>query len=377
MKIIHTSDWHFGMRVGISDYRDCQRHFLEQLYALVRREQAEVVLCAGDIYDSGNVGADAIELFNAAANALCAELGVKFILIAGNHDSAPRLAAHRKLLKASGMYVTGRLEQEIEPVLLDGGKVAIYPIPFFNRDEVIALFPERREEIRSQEDAFLIVCDHIRETMDCSRRNIVMAHAYIVGAELSESDRAAEVGQAAAVSKDVFRDFDYVALGHIHKPQAVAENIRYSGSPLKYSFGKEETQEKGVVLIDTDTMEQKFVPLPLLRDRKTVEGSCEEILTREAELQDTYLRLRVTDRYAGLELQAELREHFPYLLEIYGKSLEDKGGESSLSVEDLDTLDDTDIMMKFMAERFEYTPTDRQICLFRDVLAWSEREVQT
>lgn len=364
------------MRLGASDYRDCQSWFLDQLYDLIRREKAEAVLCAGDIYDSGNVGAGAIELFNRAANTLCAELGVRFILIAGNHDSAPRLAAHRKLLKASGMYVTGTLEREIEPVLLEGGRVAVYPIPFFNRDEAIALFPERREEIRSQETAFLAVCDHIREGMDRSRRNIVMAHAYIVGAELSESDRAAEVGRAAAVSKDVFRGFDYVALGHIHKPQTIADHIRYSGSPVKYSFGKEENQEKGVVLIDTDTMEQKFVPLPLLRDRKTVEGACEEILAREKELKNTYLRVRVTDRYAGLELQAGLRERFPYLLEIYGKSIEDQGGESSLSVEDLNTLDDTDIMLRFMAERFEYAPTERQICLFRDALAWSETEEQ-
>ncbi len=374
MKLIHTSDWHFGMRAGDSDYRDCQSHFLEQLYGLVRREDVEAVLCAGDIYDSGNVGADAIALFDRAATSLCADLHVKFILIAGNHDSAPRLAAHRKLLGASGMYVTGRLERDIEPVVLDGGKAAVYSIPYFTRDEVAALFPERRDEVTSQESAFMVVCDHIRETMDRSRRNIVMAHAYIVGAELSESDRAAEVGYAAAVSKDVFRDFDYVALGHIHKPQAIDGHVRYSGCPIKYSFGKEETQEKGVVLVDTDDMTQTFVPLPLLRDRKTVRGTYEELAAREEELKNLYLRMWVTDRYAGLELQSELRERFPYLLEIYGKGLEEKDGASTLSVEELDALSDVDIMVKFMAERFEYVPTPEQLQMFRDVLAWSEEE---
>lgn len=375
MKIIHTSDWHFGMPIGTGNYQDSQKYFLDRLYELIREEEVGAVLCAGDLYDSSVANAEAIALFNEAATKLCVELGVKFILIAGNHDSAARLASCRELLKASGMYVTGRLERNIEPVLLDDGKTAVYSIPFFNRDEVIALFPERKEEIRSQETAMMVVCDHIRETMDPSRKNIVMSHSLIVNAELSESDRSARVGHATAVSKDVFHGFDYVALGHIHKPQIIADHIRYSGSPIKYSFGSEEEQTKGVVLIDTDTMEQRFVAMPLLRDRKTVKGTYDEVIIRE-ELKDHYLRLYVTDRYAGLELQAELREKFPWLIELYGKSLEEGGEMSALSVEELETMDETDIMTKFMAEYFQYEPNERQMELFRDVLAWSQEEVQ-
>lgn len=375
MKIIHTSDWHFGMPIGTGNYQDSQKYFLDRLYELIREEEVGAVLCAGDLYDSSVANAEAIALFNEAATKLCVELGVKFILIAGNHDSAARLASCRELLKASGMYVTGRLERNIEPVLLDDGKTAVYSIPFFNRDEVIAMFPERKEEIRSQETAMMVVCDHIRETMDPGRKNIVMSHSLIVNAELSESDRSARVGHATAVSKDVFHGFDYVALGHIHKPQIIADHIRYSGSPIKYSFGSEEEQTKGVVLIDTDTMEQRFVAMPLLRDRKTVKGTYDEVIIRE-ELKDHYLRLYVTDRYAGLELQAELREKFPWLIELYGKSLEEGGEMSALSVEELETMDETDIMTKFMAEYFQYEPNERQMELFRDVLAWSQEEVQ-
>jgi len=373
MKLIHTSDWHFGMPVGTGSYRDSQQFFLDRLYALIRTERAEAVLCAGDIYDSGVTNAEAIRLFNDAATKLCMELGVKFILIAGNHDSAARLASCSELLKASGMYVTGRLVRDVEPVLLDGGRVAVYSLPFFNRDEVIALFPEEKERIRSMEDAMMVVCDHIRSTMDPARRNILMAHAYIVSAELSESDRSARVGFATAVSKDVFQGFDYVALGHIHKPQIIAPHIRYSGSPLKYSFGKEETQDKGVVVIDTDTMEQRFVTLPMLRDRKSVTGTYEELVAR-SDLADCYLRLTVTDRYAGLDLQADLRQRFPYLLELYGKSIDGGTELSALSVEELERLDETDIMMKFMEENHEYTPTPEQIALFREALAWSREE---
>lgn len=373
MKLIHTSDWHFGMPVGNGSYKDCQQYFLDRLYDLIRTEGVEAVLCAGDIYDSSVTNAEAIRLFNSAATTLCMELGVKFILIAGNHDSAARLASCAELLKAAGMYVSGRLVRDIAPVLLDGGKVAVYSLPYFNRDEVIALFPEHKGRIRSVEDATMVVCDHIRASMDPNRRNILMAHAYIVSAELSDSDRSARVGFATAVSKDVFAGFDYVALGHIHKPQVITDRIRYSGSPVKYSFGAEEKQDKGVVLLDTDTMEQRFVVLPALRDRRSVTGTFDELMARK-DLQADYLRLTVTDRYAGPDLLGALRERFPYLLELYGKSVEGGGGQSTLTTQELEHLDETAIMIKFMEENHQYTPTREQTELFRQVLAWSREE---
>lgn len=373
MKLIHTSDWHFGMPVGTDSYEECQRYFLERMYELIRKENVSAVLCAGDVYDTGVTNADAIRLFNDAATMLCQTLGVKFLVIAGNHDSAARLASCRELLKTAGMYVTGRLERDVKPVLLDGGKTAVYLLPFFGKEEVTALFPEKAQEIRSLEDAMMVVCDHIRDTMDPACRNIVVSHAYIVSAELSESDRSARVGFATAVSKEVFQGFDYVALGHIHKPQVIDAHIRYSGSPVKYSFGSEETQEKGVVLLDTDTMEQTFVPFPMLRDRVTVKGTYDEIMARD-DIKDAYLRAYVTDRFAGLELQAELREKFPHLLEVYGKSLSEGGELTSLSVDDLETLDETAVMVRFMEEHHHYTPTTEQMALFADVLAWSREE---
>ena len=373
MKLIHTSDWHFGMPVGIGSLIDSQRYFLEQLYDLIQREQVEAVLCAGDVYDSSVTNAAAIGLFNEAATKMCVDLGVKFILIAGNHDSAARLSSCRELLKGAGMYVTGKLEREPEPVLLDGGKVAVYSLPYFARDEVAELFPEEKDQIRSQEDATKVVCDHIRSTMDPNRRNIIMSHSFIVNAELSDSDRAARVGFATAVSKDVFQGFDYVALGHIHKPQIIAPGIRYCGSPLKYSFGAEEKQEKGVVLLDTDTMEERFVALPMLRDRKSFTGTFEELMALEG-IEEDYLWMHVTDRYAGLELQAQMRQKYPYLLELYGKSLLEEGELSALTVEQLQTMSETDIMIKFLEESFFYTPNEDQLAIFRDALEKSAEE---
>ena len=373
MKLIHTSDWHFGMNLGTGSYAEDQRFFLDRLYELIERERIEGILLAGDIYDSSVVSADAIELYNEAMTRLCLTLGVKVIAIAGNHDSAARLASCRALLKGAGLHITGKPERNPLPVVLDGGNVAVYSIPFFTRDEIVALLPEKKGEIRNTETAMLAYCDHIRETMDKSKRNIVLSHSLIVGSELSESDRSARVGFATAISKDVFADFDYVALGHIHKPQAIENHIRYSGSPLKYSFGAEEKQDKGVVLIDTDTMDIRFVPIAPLRERRTLEGTFEELMSREDTRED-YLRLYVTDRYAGLDLIGQLRERFPHLLEVYGKSLTEEGQLSALSVEELESLNEEDIMVKFLAENFSAEPSQEQLELFRSVLEWSREE---
>ena len=371
MRILHTSDWHLGMSVGTGTLAGDQRFFLEQLDSIIEEEQADILLLAGDVYDSSVSNAEAISVYNEATTRICADMGKKMVVIAGNHDGAERLAACSELLKGAGLYVSGRLPREITPIL--AGNTAIYPLPFFNREEVIALFPEKSTEITSQEKAMKVVCDHIREEMDPSRFNIVVAHALIVSAELSESDRSARVGQASAVSKDVFEGFDYVALGHIHKPQMIDEHICYSGSPVKYSFGNEEGQQKGVVLIDTESSEIRTIPLRMMHDRKTVRGTYEEIIERE-DLSEDYLRLYVSDRYAGLELLSALQQKFPYLLELYGKALEEGDGQTALTVGELQSLDEVDIMMRFCGENGGALPNEEQLSLFKEVLEWCEKE---
>lgn len=371
MKLLHTSDWHLGMTAGIKSLEEDQRYFFEQLYQIIEDEQIDAVLVAGDVYDSSVSNADAINLYNEVTTKICGEMGRKMVVIAGNHDGAARLASCRELLKEAGLFVTGRLTKEIVPVEIEN--TAIYPIPFFNKEEVCALYPEQKKEITSQEKAMHLVCEQIREQMDKSKFNVVMSHSLIVNAELTESDRSARVGFATAVSKDVFAGFDYVALGHIHKPQKITEVVHYSGSPVKYSFGTEEKQEKQVIIIDTDTKEIKTILLKQLHDRKTVEGTYEEIMQSE-ELANDYLRVKLSDRYAGLELMADLQGRFPYLLELYGKSLEENGESSALTVGELQVLDEFDIMKKFFAENFSYEPDEKQLDLFREVMEWSEKE---
>ena len=366
MRILHTSDWHFGMPRGTDTYEADQRFFLRQLCAILESERVDAVLCAGDIYDSSVSNADAIRLYNDAVTQICGEMHVPMVVIAGNHDSGARLAACRELLKPAGLYVTGRLTRDVEPVLL-GADAAVYPVPFFGRDEVAALFPEKREEITSYEKAFGVVCGHIRETMDPNRCNILLAHAMVVRAQLSESDRAARIGQAIAVSKDVFDGFDYTALGHIHKPQAVSATVRYSGSPIPYAFGAEETQEKSVVLLDTADRTQRVIPLAQLHARRTLTGTLNEVLAAQ-DADDAYLRVQLTDRFAGPETLGLLRARFPLLMELYGKPTEATGEANAMTVSQIARMDETDILENFFAELYDDKPTVQQMQMFQKAL---------
>lgn len=365
MRILHTSDWHLGMPLKLGTMIEDQQYFLEQIYSIIEKYAVDAVICAGDIYDSSVTNAEAIELYSSAITRICKELKKKMIVIAGNHDSGARLASGRELLEMAGLYVSGKIAKNIIPITI--GNADIYPIPFFNRDEVIAFFPDQKAEINSQEVATKVLCDHIRETMDPSRVNIIVSHAYITSAELSDSDRAAQVGQATSVSKDVFEGFDYVALGHIHKPQAITETIRYSGSPIKYSFGVEETQIKQVLIYDTDSKEIIPVPLNMLHDRKSISGTYDEILVMDA-IDNCYLRVTVSDRIASLELLSEMREKFPGILELHGMSFEESGEETSITIDELTKLDETDIMIRFLEEQYHYTPNADQINLYKDVV---------
>ena len=365
MRILHTSDWHLGMPLKLGTMIEDQQYFLDQLYSIIEEYDVDAVICAGDVYDSSVTNAEAIELYSSAVTKICKELGKKMIVIAGNHDSGARLASGRELLEMAGLHVTGRIVRGIRPVSL--GNADIYPVPFFNRDEVIALFPEKRSEISSQEAAAKVLFDHIREAMDPSRVNIIVSHAFITSAELSDSDRAAQVGQATSVSVDVFEGFDYAALGHIHKPQAITETVRYSGSPIKYSFGAEETQVKQVLIYDTDRKEITPVALKMLHDRKSISGTYGEINAMDG-IDNCYLRVTVTDRIASLELLSELREKFPGILELFGMGYEGTGEETSITIDELTKLDETDIMIRFLEEQYHFTPNEDQIRLYKEVV---------
>ena len=375
MILLHTSDWHIGMPVGNSHYREDQLFFIDELVRVIREEKVGAVLLAGDVYDSGKVSGEAIDIWNRAATRVCLDCGIPMIVIAGNHDSADRLASCRELLKKSRLYLFGRLANPAEPVVLEDGHTAVWPLPFFQTDAVCAGWPEKREEVKNQTRAMTVVLDSIRESMKKYPVNIVLSHAMVSSAELSDSDRSARIGGAGAVPVSVFDGFDNAALGHIHKPQQMNDRVRYSGSPMAYSFGAEETHEKGFVLIDTQTGEQRFAPIRQLHPHRTVTAAYAEIVAMQKELDICWLNLTVTDRPAGPDLNSEMRERFPYLAFLRGRNVETGAITGALTGEELMKMSDTEILKQFLAETgSSVTPTERQLAWFEKAMASVDEE---
>ena len=375
MILLHTSDWHIGMPVGNSSYREDQLFFVDELIRVVQEEHVGAVLVAGDVYDSGKVSGEAIDIWNRAATKVCKGCGIPLIVIAGNHDSADRLATCSELLKESQLYIFGRLKNPIEPVELDQGRIAIWPLPFFQTDAVRANWPKSSEEIANQTQAMKTVLGSIRNRMGNYSRNIVLSHTLVSDAELSDSDRSAKIGGASAVPVSVFEGFDYVALGHIHKPQKMNDHVRYSGSPMAYSFGAEESHNKGFVLIDTETAEQRFIPIRQLHPHRSITAAYKEIVSMQKELENCWLNLAVTDKPAGPELHSEMEECFPYLALLRGKSSGTEELLEAITGEELMKMSDTDIVKQFMMNTYTLiTPTEEQLAWFERIMLAEEKE---
>lgn len=368
MKILHTSDWHLGISLHNIPLIEDQKHFLDNLLKITEDEKIDAVIIAGDIYDSSVSNSDAIALYNYAVTTICGKLKMPVLIIAGNHDGSARLATCRELLSSSGLHITGKLTKEIIPVIIDD--VAIYSIPHFNIDEVRAMYPDH--EIKSYENAMMVVCESIRELLDKTKKNIVIAHAFVSGAQLSDSDRSAMIGTATMVSKDVFEGFDYVALGHLHRPQNISKNIRYSGSPLKYSFS-EANYNKSVTIIDTNNMEYSEIEISPLHNMKIIRGEYDEVLS-SAEYSEDFIKIEITDKYVSIEALNTFRTFYPNLLAISGKSSVLDNEQVTLTIDEIENLSPVEILNKFFMETLQYSPTDDQIELFNEALSSIERE---
>ena len=233
MRILHTSDWHLGASENTLSLLEDQRYFIDEICKIIESEKVEAVLIAGDVYDRSVASAEAMNMYDYAITRLCVDMGVKVFEIAGNHDSADRLANLSKLHENSGLFVAGSLERE--PRVYEEGDVQIFLMPWFTKEKVKTIFPEKADDIKTVEDAYAVVTSSLKEHFAEGKKHIVLSHAFITDSETSVSDRAAEIGFATQVGAFVFDGFDYVALGHIHKPQDVNDHVRYCGTPMPYS----------------------------------------------------------------------------------------------------------------------------------------------
>lgn len=376
MIFLHTSDWHLGATGGERDLWDDQKYFIDAICSIVREKRVDAVLLAGDVYDRSVPAAAAIGLYDYAMNRLCGELGVKVLTIAGNHDSAERLASCAGLLDKAGLYLQGAAQRE--PRVVEFADSQVFFLPWMTEEKIKSLYPEERDGITDLTDAYRVAVNHMREKFIPGKHHLLLSHAFITNAETSTSDRAAEIGFATQVPASVFEGFDYVALGHIHKPQQVNPFIRYSGSPMAYSFGKEERQEKSVTLIDTAAMTQEVVPLPLLHRWTTLTDCYEALLAGEypEEIREGYVRLNVTDTAVGLDMLSRLRQIYPNALVVAGKTYDGEDTTITLTMEQLEQMesDPAEVFKSFCREEMGQEATDHFLQLFAQAVEEADAE---
>ena len=286
MKFIHLSDLHVGKRVNEYSLIEDQADILKKILKIISDESPDAVVIAGDVYDKSVPSAEAVQLLDSFLTEL-ADMNRPAYIISGNHDSPERMSFGARLMEKSGIYISRVYNGSVESFTLNDehGRVNFFLLPFVKPAHV------RRysdAEIGSYTDAIRVITEGIG--LNTEERNVLVTHQFVTGASRSESEEIS-VGGTDNVDASVFSDFDYVALGHIHRPQSMeGDRIRYSGSPLKYSFS-EAGDNKSVTVVELyekGNMNVRTVPLVPLRDMVEIRGSYEEITLRSFYENTTY-----------------------------------------------------------------------------------------
>ena len=322
MKLIHLSDLHLGKRVNEFSMIEDQKYILNQILGIIDEEQPDGILLAGDLYDRPVPSAEAVQLLDSFLTRL-AKRKIPVYAISGNHDSAERIAFGSHIMSSSGICMSPVYDgKTAKYCLMDNyGEVWIHLLPFIRPAVVRHVFAgeEGAEEIRTYQEAVQAAVEHM--DLDTEKRNVLVAHQFVVGAMSCDSEEIT-VGGMDQIEGAVFRDFDYVALGHIHSPQNVGnDRIRYCGTPLKYSFS-EAGQQKSVTVVELGekgTLEVREIQLKPLRDMRKLKGTYMAI-TSLSNYQDTntedYVQITLTDEEDIVDGMQKLRTIYPNLMRL-------------------------------------------------------------
>ncbi|MFE0463651.1 exonuclease SbcCD subunit D [Kitasatospora sp. NPDC058965] len=334
MRLLHTSDWHLGRSFHRENLHEAQRAFLDHLVAVVAERQVDAVLVAGDVYDRALPGLEAVALFDDALHRLAA-LGVPTVFISGNHDSARRLGVGAGLIERAGIHLRTDPAGVGTPVLLaDGhGPVAVYGLPYLEPLLVREGFGLARGGHAAVLGAALAQVRADLAGRPAGTRSVVLAHAFVTGGAPSDSERDIAVGGVAAVPAELFDGIDYVALGHLHGAQTLAPHLRYSGSPLAYSFS-EARQRKSTWLVDLaadGSVTAERIDCPVPRELARLRGRLADLLADPAHEvhEQSWVQATLTDPGRPAEPMERLRRRFPHTLQLLFEPEDRPAGDSA------------------------------------------------
>lgn len=315
MRILHTADWHLGKIVNEFSMLDLQEDYLKNLIQQVKDLKIDVLIMAGDLYDRAIPPKEAVSLANRVFTTLTQEVGIPVLVIAGNHDSNERIEYGSELLAGSQLYIEGTTKKKIRKVIID--QVNFYLLPYDDHRNIRGILQD--ETIQNPEDALRVQLVEIEADWDPEAINILLYHGFMINRssnqtlEESDSERALSVGAVDYVPAEMVEQFDYVALGHLHKAQKIKnEAIRYSGSPLKYSKSEANHQKQNLLVEVTKegiyVEPQKIKPT---KDLRVIRGPFSEIIKDTSE---DYLFFELEDREYVLDAMNRLRRNYPYVM---------------------------------------------------------------
>lgn len=370
MKFLHLSDLHLGKRMNDVSLLEDQRYILNQIIQAAVDEQVDAVLIAGDVYQKASPPGEAMELFNRFLTRL-AEQRILVFVISGNHDSALRVSYLSDLVRQAGIYISQGFQGHLEQYTVQDqyGPLTIHLLPFIKPIFVKKYFPDAA--IETCQDAVAAILQNA--PVDPEQRNVLLCHQFVTGAETSDSEELS-VGGLDNVDSRVFDGFDYVALGHIHKTQKISrETLRYSGSPLKYSFS-EATHEKKICvveLLEKGNIRLQFLPLHPLHEVRYVRGHLRELM--DLPYSEDYVHVTVTDELVSPDARITLSAVFPNMMTFAVENSKTSTEEEIMGAETLENKSILELFCDFYALRNNGAAPTREML---DLLETAQREVQ-
>ena len=312
MKFIHLSDLHIGKRVNEFSMIKDQIYVLEQILDIIKNENISAVVIAGDVYDKSIPPVEAVNIFDDFLTQLTMS-DIPVLIISGNHDSPERLGFGSTIMRNNGVYIYSVFDGTVHSVSIDG--VDFHMLPFIKPAMVRRYYPEAE----TYEDA--VHCVIKGSSIDMSGKNVIVSHQFITASDretLRSDSESISVGGLDNIDVSVFDGFDYAALGHIHRPQFIRDNVRYCGSPIKYSFS-EASYDKSVTVVDTEDFSVKTIPITPLHDMRMIKGDMETVLSKEvasaADCND-YLHITLTDPDRIIDAMDKVRNVYPNVMQL-------------------------------------------------------------
>lgn len=372
MKLVHLSDLHLGKRLYETSLIEDQKAILNQIIDITDEENPDAVIVAGDVYDKSVPSAEAVALFDDFLVCL-SQRHIQTFIISGNHDSPERIAFGSKIMDASGIHLSPVYGGKITPVTLSDeyGNVNFYMLPFVKPSHVRRFFDQ--VAVETYTDAVRVAVENMN--IDTAKRNVLITHQFVTGATRSESEET--VGGTDNVDASVLKDFDYVALGHLHSPQFCGnERIRYSGTPLKYSFA-ECDDEKSVTVVTlsekASDISVKTIALRPLRDMKKIRGKFDE-LTLNAKPFDDYVQITLTDEDDIPDAMSRLQSLYKNALELRYDNARTRADLSVSGAEEAERKSTLELFAEFFKNRNNAEMTEEQNDYMRNLIESVEED---